>query len=72
MAFWDNWFKTPCEECGEKFKKVELVPLDERQVCAQCHLAVVEDLRVKEAERAARVASEEAARERLGDRNFHG
>ena len=72
MAFWDNWFKVPCEECAEKFKIDELVPLDDRQVCTKCHLAVLEDRRAKEAERLARVAAEEAARDRLGDRNFHG
>ncbi len=70
MAFWDNWFKVPCEECAEKFKKEELVSFEERQVCSKCHVGILEDRRVKEAERLERAAAEEAARERLGDRNF--
>jgi len=68
VAFWSNWFKTPCEECGNKFDKDALLSFEERRVCSDCHDSILDERRTKEEERAKRVAEEEAARQALLDR----
>ncbi len=68
MAFWDSWFKTPCDGCGEKFAAAELTEFDEQSVCSDCKTELEEqkaaELRATEERRMA----EEAARKALLDR----
>ncbi len=68
MAFWDNWFKVDCPECGKKLSKDELVPYEDRQVCADCAEALEEAAIAKQKEIEERRAAEEAARRALLDR----
>lgn len=70
MAFWSNWFKTSCMECGGKFDKEALTDFEERQVCSDCHEGILEDRRAKEIKRQERVNREEEARKELLDRNY--
>lgn len=70
MAFWSNWFKVNCLECGAKYDKQELTTFEERLICSDCHDGILEDRRLKEIERQERIAREEEARKALLDRNY--
>ena len=68
MAFWDKWFQTPCDECGNKFDKEELLEFEQRKMCHPCKDSLLEERRIKEEERAARARAEEEARQALLNR----
>lgn len=68
MAFWDAWFKISCQECGEDFKKEELVPHGELKVCSNCYDELEEKRIAHEKEVEERRRAEEEARAKLLDR----
>ena len=68
MAFWDNWFKVACPECGQKFAKEELILFEDRLMDEECKEALEAKREQQRIEIEVRRMAEERARAALLDR----